>query len=305
MPGAFHIVTLRPWLVDHNNHLAHVHSICISEASAASLGTTGDFANEGPQYLPDTPTPFGPEHSATLALNSGYQSQAKRGGSTSQPTQPLLPLRGHLCMCPALRLSRLAASIIRYWSIGRPCRSLVHKGSSPLVFIARRLCPLRSPGQISPIGSRKPARSRRPWIPSSLQALVNECRSASTAPRLPVGRDAAHTPHFALWVNFTDRHKERQVPVKYHECEKESQFMFLGALDGTRLGSPIYRRLMDEMMGLASGQAGNDGDDAETAVGFLRARQRNLASRASHLQIGTPRPNHNVGHADHLTSTRL
>lgn len=125
---------------------------------------------------------------------------------------------------------------------------------------------------------RKSARSRCPWIPSSLQALVNECRSASTAPRLPVGRDATHTPHFALWVNPTGRHKERQASVNCHKCETESQFVLheLSRLEATRLGFPIYRRLMDEMTGLASDQAGGRGDDAETAATSLRARQRNL-----------------------------
>lgn len=99
-------------------------------------------ANEGPQYLPDMPTFFPPEHSGTLAgAQFRLSISAKRGASTSQPAR--LPLAsGHSCNCHAVRLSRLAAGIMPSWSFGRKRRtahSLTNGGSSRLVFIAPRL----------------------------------------------------------------------------------------------------------------------------------------------------------------------
>lgn len=135
--------------------------------------------------------------------------------------------------------SRRASS--RPWSFGRPgrsARSLTPGGSSPLVFIAPRLSPCGTQGQISPIGCRKPACSRCLWVPSSLQALVDECGSVSIVPCFPVWRGARHTPHFAPGVNCPDRREERQVPVGHHKCGTESKFMFDSMTPWSQMARP-------------------------------------------------------------------
>lgn len=195
-------------------------------------------ANEGLRNVPDTPTLFRPEHSGTLALNSGCQSQ--RNEVPARASQPFVYLP---CIQALTARSGHHAAVELRANV--PVCSLTHtRGSSPLVFIAPRLSPCGTQGKISPIGCRKLARSRCLWVPSKLGALADECGSTFTVPRFLGGRGAKHTPHFAPGVNCTDRHEERQAPVGYHKCETESKFLFVGSGWGfTRLRYPICRRV--------------------------------------------------------------
>lgn len=121
-----HIATLAGRSQNTPTRLAHQHT-CDSMDVHAHLrrmqyrSALVIPANEGLQSLPDTPTLFRPQHSGTLAPNSGCQSQ--RNEVSARASQPCHPdLCGHSCNCPALRLSRLAAGIISPGSFGRPYR---------------------------------------------------------------------------------------------------------------------------------------------------------------------------------------